>query len=106
MVAELVALGRLFLKSFISAFTFIFKNTGLWNLQLNFTLQLLPEFGLEIFIVYDNLKTSVFLCCLGQEASVIFIAGILVLLGFEVTWFFIDLREILRLRRLRRINGL
>ena len=106
MVAELVALGRLFLKSFISALSFIFKYTGLWNLQLNFTFQLVPEFGLDIFIVFDNIKTSAFVCYLGQEASVIFIAGILVLLGFEVTWFFTDLREVLRLRRLRRINGL
>ena len=106
MVAELVALGRLFLKSFIFAFTFILKNTGLWNLQLNFNLQLLPEFGVEIFIVYNDLKTSVFVCHLGQETSVIFIACILVLLSFEITWFFTDLREILRLRRLRRINGL
>ena len=102
----MVALGRLLLKSFINTLTFIFKYTGLWNLQLNFTIQLLPEFGLEIFIVYDNLKTSVFVCCLGQEASVIFIALILVLLGFEVTWFFIDKREILRIRRIRRLNGL
>ena len=106
MVAELVALGRLFLKSFIFAFTLIFKNTGLWNLQLNFTFQLVPEFGIDIFIVFDNIKTSVFVCYLGQEASVIFIAGILVLFGFEITWFFIDLREILRIRRIRRLNGL
>ena len=106
MVAELVALGRLFLKSFISALSFIFKYTGLWNLQLNFNLQLLPEFGVEIFIVYNDIKTSVFKCHLGQETSVIFIACSLVLLGFEVAWFFTDLREVLRLRRLRRINGL
>ena len=105
MVAELVALGRLFLKSFISALSFIFKYTGLWNLQLNFAFQLVPEFGIDIFIVFDNIMTSVFVCYLGTEASVIFIAGILVLLGFEITWFFIDLREILRLRRLRRLNG-
>ena len=106
MVAELVALGRLFLKGLISALAFTFKYTGLWNLQLNFNLQLLPEFGVEIFIVYNDLKTSVFVCHLGQETSVIFIACILVLLSFEITWFFTDLREILRLRRIRRINGL